>query len=82
MLEELKSLPHGAVWDYYCLTRAQIQRLCLPQTDSDGRAARRRLSHLLHLGLLNQTRGEKLEVVLQQSNTAQPGTLTGSVIVH
>ena len=22
MLEELKSLPFGAVWDYYCLTRS------------------------------------------------------------
>src|SRR5205814_9629972 len=30
--------------------------------------------------ILNQARGEKLEVVLQQSNTTQPGTLTGSVI--
>jgi len=28
----------------------------------------------------NQARGEKLEVVLQQSNTTQPGTLTGSII--
>src|SRR2546423_9138459 len=30
--------------------------------------------------ILNQARGEKLEVVLQQSNTAQPGTLTGAII--
>src|SRR2546425_1731846 len=30
--------------------------------------------------ILNQARGEKVEVVLQQSNTTQPGTLTGSVI--
>jgi hypothetical protein len=30
--------------------------------------------------ILNQARGEKVEVVLQQSNAAQPGTLTGSVL--
>src|SRR6266705_7124256 len=30
--------------------------------------------------ILTQARGEKLEVVLQQSNTTQPGTLTGCVI--
>ena len=30
--------------------------------------------------ILNQARGEKVEVVLQQSNTAQPGTLTGTII--
>ncbi len=28
--------------------------------------------------ILNQARGEKVEVVLQQANAAQPGTLTGS----
>jgi hypothetical protein len=30
--------------------------------------------------ILNQTRGEKVEVVLQQSTTTQPGTLTGSIV--
>jgi hypothetical protein len=30
--------------------------------------------------LLNQARGEKVEVVLQQANATQPGTLTGTVI--
>jgi hypothetical protein len=30
--------------------------------------------------ILNQARGEKVEVVLQQSNATQPGTLTGTVI--
>jgi hypothetical protein len=30
--------------------------------------------------VLNQARGEKVEVVLQQSTTSQPGTLTGSVL--
>jgi hypothetical protein len=30
--------------------------------------------------VLNQTRGEKVEVVLQQSNAAQPGTMTGAVM--
>src|SRR3982075_4325703 len=30
--------------------------------------------------ILNQARGEKVEVVLQQANATQPGTLTGSVV--
>jgi hypothetical protein len=30
--------------------------------------------------LLDQTRGEKVEVVLQQSNATQPGTLTGTLV--
>jgi hypothetical protein len=30
--------------------------------------------------LLNQARGEKVEVVLQQSSASQPGTLTGSLL--
>jgi hypothetical protein len=30
--------------------------------------------------VLNQARGEKVEVVLQQSNAVQPGTMTGSVM--
>jgi hypothetical protein len=30
--------------------------------------------------ILNQGRGEKVEVVVQQSTTTQPGTLTGSII--
>ncbi len=30
--------------------------------------------------VLNQARGEKVEVVLQQANAAQPGTLTGAVM--
>src|SRR5436190_6896176 len=30
--------------------------------------------------ILNQARGEKVEVVLQQSNATQPGTLTGSIV--
>jgi hypothetical protein len=30
--------------------------------------------------ILNQGRGEKVEVVLQQSNTTQPGTLTGTIL--
>ncbi len=30
--------------------------------------------------ILNQARGEKVEVVLQQSNATQPGTLTGTII--
>src|SRR5262245_34223376 len=30
--------------------------------------------------ILNQARGEKVEVVLQQTNAAQPGTLTGSIV--
>src|SRR5262245_49322035 len=30
--------------------------------------------------LLNQARGEKVEVVLQQTNATQPGTLNGSII--
>src|SRR5262249_16904216 len=31
-------------------------------------------------GILNQARGEKVEVVLQQASATQPGTLTGTVI--
>ncbi len=31
-------------------------------------------------GVLSQARGEKVEVVLQQTNATQPGTLTGTVI--
>src|SRR5579862_9231767 len=31
-------------------------------------------------GILSQARGEKVEVVLQQTNATQPGTLTGTVI--
>jgi hypothetical protein len=31
-------------------------------------------------GILNQARGEKIEVVLQQTNAAQPGTLTGTIV--
>jgi hypothetical protein len=30
--------------------------------------------------LLDQMRGEKVEVVLQQTNTTQPGTMTGTVV--
>ena len=30
--------------------------------------------------VLNQARGEKVEVVLQQANAAQPGTLTGAIM--
>src|SRR5580704_13326402 len=30
--------------------------------------------------ILNQARGEKVEVVLQQTNATQPGTLTGSIV--
>jgi hypothetical protein len=30
--------------------------------------------------VLNQARGEKVEVVLQQSNAAQPGTMTGAIM--
>ena len=30
--------------------------------------------------ILNQARGEKAEVVLQQANAAQPGTMTGSIM--
>ena len=30
--------------------------------------------------VLNQVRGEKVEVVLQQANAAQPGTMTGSIM--
>src|SRR5881396_1475240 len=30
--------------------------------------------------ILNQARGEKVEVTLQQTNATQPGTLTGSVV--
>src|SRR5262249_46801165 len=30
--------------------------------------------------VLNQARGEKVEVVLQQANAGQPGTLTGSIM--
>jgi hypothetical protein len=30
--------------------------------------------------LLNQARGEKIEVVLQQSNNSQPGTMTGVIV--
>ena len=30
--------------------------------------------------ILNQARGEKVEIVLQQANATQPGTLTGSII--
>jgi hypothetical protein len=31
-------------------------------------------------GILNQARGEKVEVVMQQTTTTQPGTLTGSIL--
>ncbi len=31
-------------------------------------------------GILSQARGEKVEVVLQQTNATQPGTLTGTVV--
>ena len=30
--------------------------------------------------ILNQARGEKVEIVLQQANAAQPGTLTGAIM--
>ena len=30
--------------------------------------------------ILNQARGEKVEVVLQQSNATQPGTITGTIV--
>src|SRR3979409_2157741 len=30
--------------------------------------------------ILNQARGEKVEVVLQQTNATQPGTMSGAVI--
>src|SRR5438067_2843925 len=30
--------------------------------------------------ILNQARGEKVEVTLQQANATQPGTLTGSIV--
>ncbi len=30
--------------------------------------------------ILNQARGEKVEIVLQQANAAQPGTLTGAIV--
>src|SRR5438874_2030784 len=30
--------------------------------------------------ILNQARGEKVEVILQQANAGQPGTLTGSIV--
>jgi hypothetical protein len=30
--------------------------------------------------ILNQARGERIEAVLQQTNTTQPGTLTGSIL--
>ncbi len=30
--------------------------------------------------ILNQARGEKVEVVLQQANASQPGTLTGAIV--
>ena len=30
--------------------------------------------------ILNQARGEKIEVVLQQTNAAQPGTLSGTIV--
>src|SRR5437660_6378610 len=30
--------------------------------------------------ILNQARGEKVEVTLQQTNATQPGTLTGSIV--
>jgi flagellin-like hook-associated protein FlgL len=30
--------------------------------------------------ILNQARGEKVEVVLQQGNVAQPGTMTGTIV--
>ncbi len=30
--------------------------------------------------ILNQARGEKVEIVLQQANASQPGTLTGSIV--
>src|SRR6185369_17739502 len=30
--------------------------------------------------ILNQARGEKVEVVLQQTNATQPGTLSGSIV--
>src|SRR6202030_3181069 len=30
--------------------------------------------------VLNQARGEKVEVVLQQANAAQPGTMTGAIM--
>ena len=30
--------------------------------------------------MLNQARGEKVEVVLQQANAAQPGTMTGAIM--
>ncbi len=30
--------------------------------------------------ILNQARGEKIEVILQQTNAAQPGTLTGTIV--
>src|SRR5450755_271198 len=31
-------------------------------------------------GILNQARGEKVEVVLQQTNANQPGTISGTVV--
>src|SRR5262249_21991995 len=37
-------------------------------------------SNPTHGHTLKQARGEKVEVVLEQSNTTQPGTLTGTIV--
>jgi hypothetical protein len=45
---------------YHTLQRPDIQALCLPHTDTQGRTARRHLGKLCQLGYLHKTRGEVL----------------------
>src|ERR1043166_6664138 len=46
-----------------------LQRFAIDLADNPGFGA-----------ILNQARGEKVEIPLQQANATQPGTLTGSIV--
>jgi hypothetical protein len=56
-----------AVARYYTLTRMQLESLCTPGKQGDGRRMRKHLTALRHAGLLNQTNGR---VVFPERNGA------------
>lgn len=60
MIDHTDFLILKTVATYHTLQRPDIQALCLPYTDAQGRTTRRHLSKLCHLGLLHKTRGEVL----------------------
>jgi hypothetical protein len=69
----LQDLDGGHVAAVNCESRDPVQKtlhsFAIDLTQNPGYGA-----------VLNQARGERVEVTLQQSNTTQPGTLTGTVM--